>query len=130
MRVLERSKRIIILAVIVMGLSAPAGHARTEPYTLAYHVIGEAERILKQAAYSSPNWHRKQDAIERDVYDITFYLDQAWKARERANEAAMKDNAYQALLLLQRAIRRGHFDGTQVEPVLRLIRHLLPNVSV
>lgn len=49
-----------------------------------YDVIGQAEKVLMQAAANSPQWHSKQDSIQRDVYDITFLLEQAWKAAERS----------------------------------------------
>jgi hypothetical protein len=130
MQILEYGKRLVMPAIMVISLCTNAGHAMTESYSLHYQVIGRAEQALKKAASGSQNWHRKQEAIERDVYDIIYFLDQTWKARERNNDAAMKDNAYQALTLLQRAIRRGHFDPAQVEPVLDVIRQLLPNLSV
>jgi hypothetical protein len=95
---------------------------------LSYEVVSHIEQVLKRAAAESPQWHSRQDAIQRDVYDITFLLERALKASEHRNDAATQTYAEQALTLLQRAVRRGHFDPQQIEPVLTLIRQLLPNV--
>jgi hypothetical protein len=121
--------RGLVLAGSVLLLTGPAvGEPYT--YTLGYGVIGQAEKVLKQAALHSSKWHSKQDAIQRDIYNITFLLEQAYRAAEKANDAAMKDAAHQALSLLQQAVARDHFDAEKVEPIFTLIRQLLPNVSV
>jgi hypothetical protein len=104
--------------------------AARESYALGYEVIGQTERVLKQAALNSPKWHAIQDSIQRDVHDIAFLLEQALRAAEKSNEVASKDYAHQALTLLQRAVTRGHFDPEKIKPVLTLIRQLLPNVPV
>ncbi len=115
--------------VLICLLTEPAALAGGESYDFTYEVIGQTEQILKRAALESPQWHRRQDAIQRDVEDITFLLDRALKASESLNDAARNDYAEQALTLLQRAVRRGHFDCKDIEPVLTLIRQLLPNVA-
>ena len=130
MRTINVIIRVLLASLLLMWLFARPAQAAGKPYALGYEVIGQAEKVLKRAAVNSPKWHSKQDSIQRDVYDITFFLEQAVKAAERANEVAMKDNAHQALTLLQRAVKQGHFDPAQIEPVLRLIRQFLPNVSV
>lgn len=129
MRIVQLVISLILAVVAVVWLLAGSVLAAGESYALGYDVIGQAEKVLKQAAVNSPKWHSRQDSIQRDIYDITFLLEQAWKAAEKANDAAMKDYAQQALVLLQRAVTRGHFDPDKIEPVLTLIRQLLPNVS-
>ena len=81
--------------------------------------------MLKRAAKESPQRNSQADSVERDVHDITFLLDQSWKAAEKSDDAARKDYAHQALALLQRSVTRGNFERTKVEPVLTLIRQLL-----
>ncbi|MFO0698251.1 MAG: hypothetical protein U0236_03400 [Nitrospira sp.] len=115
---------------VLMWLLEGSVQAAGDPYAMGYDVIGQAERVLQQAAANSPQWQIKQDSIQRDIYHITFLLEQAWRAAEKVNEAAMKDSAHQALSLLQRAVARGHFDPDKVEPIFILIRQLLPDVSV
>lgn len=114
----------------LMWLLAGSVQAVGEPYALGYDVIGQAEKVLKQAAENSPQWQIKQDSIQRDIYDITFLLEQAWRAAEKVNDAAMKDSAHHALSLLQRAVAQGHFDPGTVEPIFTLIRQMLPTVLV
>jgi len=130
MRMRAIIRGLLALSVLLTGLTTETAWAAGESYALGYEAISQAEKVLKRAAAESPQWHSKADSIQRDVYDITFLLEQAVKAKEKANEAAMKDAAYQALTLLQRALRKGHFDPSRVEPVLTLIRQLLPSVSV
>lgn len=119
----------VLLGVMLVWLLPGSAMAGGESYALGYDVIGQTEQVLKRAAAESAQWHRRQDAIQRDVYDITFLLEQALRASEKLNDAARKDYVEQALTLLQRAVRRGHFDPNHIEPVLKLIRQLLPNVA-
>jgi hypothetical protein len=100
-------------------------HIADTSKVFGYDVILQVEDMLHQAAKTSPQWHTHRDAIQRDVHDITFWLEQAWKAGERAKPAERKDNAEQALLLLQRATTRGHFDRVKTEPVHAFIQGLL-----
>lgn len=129
MRVTESLKSGVLLGMMVVWLLPLSALAGGKSYDLGDDVIGQTEQVLKRAAAVSPQWHRRQDAIQRDVYDITFLLEQALKASEKLNDAARKDYAEQAFTLLQRAVRRGHFDPNHIEPVLKLIRQLLPNAA-
>ncbi len=123
-------KKLVPLSVALLWLFAePAAGAEGGTYETMHEVIGQTELVLKRAAKESPQWHRRQDAIQRDVEDITFFVDRALKASKNLNAAARNDYAEQALRLLQRAVRRGHFDPKDIEPVLTLIRELLPNVA-
>ncbi len=109
----------------------PSGaYASGEPYGLSYDTIGQAEVALKQAAIKSPQWHRRRDAIERDVSDVAFFVEQAWRASQRSDEAGTKEYAQHALSLLRRAISRGHFAPEDIAPVLTVIRRFLPNGAV
>jgi hypothetical protein len=130
MRIGHLIRSLVLVGSVLMWLLAGSVQAVGEPYALGYDVMGQAEKVLKQAAANSPNWPNKRDAIEREIYDITFLLEQAWRAAEKVNDAAMKDAAHQALSLLQRALARGHFDPGTVEPIFTLIRQLLPTVLV
>lgn len=130
MRIGPLIRSLALAGSVLMWLLEGSVQAVGEPYALGYDVIGQAERVLQQAAENGPTWHSKQDSIQRDIYDITFLLEQAWRAAEKVNDAAMKDAAHQALSLLQRAVAQGHFDPDKVEPIFILIRQLLPNVSV
>jgi len=121
---------LVLAGLVLMWPQATSVQAVGELYALGYDVIGQAEKVLKQAAANSPKWHSKQDSLEREIYDITFLLEQSWRAAENVNDAAMKDSAHQALSLLQRALAQGHFDPDTVEPIFTLIRQLLPTVLV
>jgi hypothetical protein len=130
MRIGQLIRSLVLAGSVLIWLQATSVQAVGEPYALGYDVIGQAEKVLKEAATNSQKWQSKQDSIQRDIYDITFLLEQACRAADKANDAAMKDSAHQALSLLQRAVARGHFDPSKVEPIFTLIRQLLPNVSV
>src|SRR5262245_60900202 len=108
-----------------MGLLAGPTQIADPVHVFAYDVILQVEDMLHQAAKASPQWDSRQDSIRRDVHDITFWLEQAWKAAEHSKPSERKDYAEQALLLLQRATARGYFDRAKTEPVLALIRGLL-----
>lgn len=83
--------------------------ASGEAYGLGYETIGQAAQALKYAAIQSPQWHYRRDAIERDVSDIAFLLEQAWRARQRFDEEVMREYAQRALHLLRRAMLTGAF---------------------
>jgi hypothetical protein len=129
MQIVPVIKVLVFAGVIMVWLLLEPAQSAGNPYALGYDVIGQAEKLLKQAAVNSPKWHSQQDSIQRDVYDITFLLEQAWRAAEAANDAAMKDYAHHALTVLQRAVSRGYFEPKQIEPVMAMIRQLLPHVS-
>jgi hypothetical protein len=121
---------ILCLSIaLIWLLIESAALAGVGSYDSIHEVIGQTEQVLRKAALDSPQWHRRQNAIQRDVEDITFLLDRALKASQNLNDAARNDYAEQALRLLQRAVRRGHFDPKDIEPVLTVIRQLLPNVA-
>ncbi len=130
MRIGRLIRSLVLAGSVLMWMQTTSVQAGGESYALGYDVIGQAEKVLKQAAANSPKWHGKPDSVEREIYDITFLLEQACRAADTANDAAMKGSAYQALFLLQRAVARGDFDPGTVEPIFTLIRRLLPNVSV
>jgi hypothetical protein len=128
MRVVPLVISLVLAGLIMGGLFPGSIQAVGESHALGYEVIGQAEKVLKQAAASSPKWDSKEDIIQRDIFGITFLLEQAIWAAEKANDAAMKDSAHQALIWLQRSVASGHFDSGKVEPIFTLIRRLLPPV--
>jgi hypothetical protein len=117
-------KKVLRMSAIIIGLTVQIQIAGAWNVH-GYDVINQAEDMLHQAAKASPQWHLKQDSIRRDVHDITFSLEQAWKAGEYSRHTERKDYAEQALLILRRATARGYFDRAKTEPVLALIRGLL-----
>ena len=99
--------------------------AATPCYALNHGVIDQVEDALKRAGATSVHGRSGQDSIQRDIYDITYLLQEALKAAENSNEVLKKDYAHQALALLQRAARHGHFKSEHIEPVFTLICQLL-----
>lgn len=130
MRIGQLIRSLVLAGSVLIWPQATSVQAVGELYALGYDVIGQAEKVLKQAAANSPKWHSKQDSLEREIYDITLLLEHAYRAAENVNDAAMKDSAHQALSLLQQAVARGYFDPKKVEPIFLLIRQLLPTVLV
>src|SRR5262245_48011054 len=120
-------KTIVCITAIMMGVLLGLRQATGE-YNVV-DTVSQAEHILKQAGKESPQWHKRQDAIERDIHDITFLLEQSWKAAEQSKHAERKDYAQQALTVLQRGVTLGHFDLAKTEPVVMLIRQLLSDQS-
>jgi hypothetical protein len=125
MNVGKFAKRILRTNAIIVGLLAAQMQLTGTSSVLGYDIILQVEDTLHQAAKASPQWSTRQDSIRRDVHDITFSLEQAWKAAEHSRHAERKDYAEQALLILQRATARGYFDRVKTEPVLAFIRGLL-----
>lgn len=120
---------LLLAGVLTASLPAHALAGGTA-HSLDLDRIAGVEQVLKQAAVKSPRWHSKQASIQRDVYDISYLLEQAVKASQASNHAATRDYARQALALLQRAVTRGHFNPEDVAPVLGEIRRLLPNAAL
>jgi hypothetical protein len=118
-------KKILRISAMIIGLLAGQMQIMGTSKVFGYDVILQVEDTLHQAAKASPQWPTRQDSIRRDVHDISFSLEQAWKAAEHSRHAERKDWAQQALLILQRATARGYFDRVKAEPVLALIRGLL-----
>ena len=129
MRIVLLFKSLVFAAMITAWLLPGPAQWAGESYALGYDVIGQVEKVLKQAAVNSPKWPSQQESIQRDVYDITFLLEQAWRAAEAANDTSMKEYAHHALTVLQRAVWRGHFEPNEIEPVILMIRQLLPYLS-
>lgn len=99
--------------------------ASGEAYGLGDETIGQAEQALKYAAIQSPRWHYRRDAIERDVSDIAFLLDQAWRARQR-----FESTRSGRCICCGGRSHGGIFTPEHVEPVLTVIRRFLPNGPV
>src|SRR5215212_4018163 len=77
-------KRVVIISLSLglwfTGPSKAIGEATTFGST-----IGSIEQTLKRAATESPQWHKRQDAIQRDVRDITFLLQQSLLSAKNPN---------------------------------------------
>jgi hypothetical protein len=125
MNIGRSAKKVLQISAIIVGLIAGQLQIADTSNVFGYDVILQVEATLDQAAKASPQWQTQQDSIRRDVHDITFSLEQAWKAAEHSRHAERKDYAEQALLILQRATARGYFDRVKTEPVLAFIRGLL-----
>jgi hypothetical protein len=123
------AKKVLRISAIILGLLAGQMQIAGTSNVFGYDVIIEVEDALHQAAKAS-QWHTHQDSIQRDVHDITFSLEQAWKAAEHSTHTERKDDAEQALLTLQRATERGYFDRLKTEPVLAFIRGLLTELRL
>lgn len=120
-KIVRVHKGVVLGTVVIGWLLSGSMQAVGESYAVNKDAIGQAEEVLKRAAKESP----QRDSVERDVHDITFWLNQSWKAAEKSDDAARKENAQRALALLQRSVARGNFELAKVEPVLTLIRQLL-----
>jgi hypothetical protein len=127
MNVGKSARKVLRITAIIVGLLAGQMELAGTSNVFGYDVILQIEDTLHQAAKASSQWEARQDSIRRDVHDITFSLEQAWKAAEHSRHAERKDYAEQALLILQRATARGYFDRVKTEPVLAFIRGLLTN---
>lgn len=86
-------------------------------------IISGVERSLKEAATQQP--HIDRDSTDRAILDITYLIEQSWKAAEQSNHAARKDHAKQAHALFLRSMRMGHFDIAKTNTVLTLIQLLI-----
>ena len=110
---------VLSLCLILSVLPPPVGvHANRED------IISGVERALKEAATERQHSHDR-DATDRAIHDITYLIEQSWKAAEKSNHAERKDHAKQAPALLLRSMRMGHFDIAKANPVLTLIQELL-----
>ena len=115
---------------VVTGLLSLCLMVIVLPQTVDVHahredIISGVERALKEAATERQQSRIDRDSTERAIHDITYLVEQSWKAAEKSNHAARKDHAKQAETLLLRSMRIGHFDIAKVSPVLTLIRELL-----
>lgn len=111
--------RLFFICLIVTLLQSPVAVS-------AYRedMVSEVERVLKHAATERHQPHIDRDSIDRAIQDITYLVEQSWKAAEKSNHAARKDHAKQAEALLLRSMRIGHFDIVKANPVLTLIQEL------
>lgn len=116
-------RRLLSLAVLCGLLTTVPSVARSEFSHQHEERIAQVEHVLKHAAKRSPRWHSHQASIQRDVHDIGYFVEQAIRT---ADPDSMREYAGQALLLLQRALHRGHFHPQDVAPVLSEIQQLLP----
>ena len=119
----ELAKKLVIMGVMAAGFLA--GQMHSPHVSFGYDIIIQVEDILHQAAKASPHWDTRQDAIRRDVHDIAFSLELAWKAAEQSRHAETKDYAEQALLILQRGTARGYFNRAKTQAVHAFIQGLL-----
>jgi hypothetical protein len=112
----------LTLGMVFSGPSKAIGDATTFRVT-----IGSIEQTLKRAAIESPQWHQRQDSIQRDVRDITFLLQQSLLSAKNPqyDHAGKTYYAQEALLVLERATTVGNLDTTMMEPVFALIKQLL-----
>ncbi len=126
-----RWQRFALAALLTAGLlSGVYSNTSAQSHRAQANRMSDVEQILKHAAVKSPNWHSKQASIQRDVHDIGYLLEQAYKAAQSGNGAATQDYARQALALLQRAVSRGHFLPEDIAPIRDEIRRLIPNPPV
>jgi hypothetical protein len=122
--------RAVVTVLLLVFCVLPYNGSAAERQRLGVDAMSQVEQSLRQAAVSSPRWHNKQAAIQRDIEDIVYWLDEAGKASRSGNVTAQNQYAHHALALLHRAVIRGHFDPDGVKPVLLLIQRLLPAPSV
>lgn len=115
---LFRALRFTMLCFLLAGLEP-----HLECAASANDVVTQVETALKEAAKDAN--HRHRDATERAIHDITYLVEQSWKAKERLQDVARKEYATQARALIVREARMGHFDIIKTGPVLKIIEELL-----
>ena len=120
-------RKSVFICLIVGSMLSGATSAVGEATISSKKAIGRMEQALNRAAEASPQWHQRQDSIQRDVQDITFLLEQSLLSSENPDHdrAGKKYYAQEALTVLHRAMTVGHFDPATIEPVLELIKRLL-----
>ena len=120
-------RKSVFICLIVGSMLSVSRQAVGEVTISSKKAIVRMEQALNRAAAASPQWHQRQDSIQRDVQDITFLLQQSLLSSENPNHdrAGKKYYAQEALTVLRRATTVGHFDPATIEPVLELIRRLL-----
>ena len=119
MRVIKSWVLTTLCLILVVLPPAVDVHAYREDF------ISGVERTLKEAATERQQSHIDRDSTDRAIHDITYLIEQSWKAAEKSNHAARKDHAKQAEALILRSMRIGHFDMVKANPVLTLIQELL-----
>jgi biopolymer transport protein ExbB/TolQ len=119
------SRNRVLISLFSICLIVVLLQSTVAVYAYREDIIGEVERVLKQAATERQQPHIDRDSTDRAIHDITYLIEQSWKAAEKSNHAARKDHAKQAEALLLRSMRIGHFDIAKVNPVLTLIQELV-----
>ena len=119
------SRNRVLISLFSICLIVVLLQSTVAVYAYREDIISEVERVLKQAASERQQPHIDRDSTDRAIHDITYLIEQAWKAAEKSNHAARKDHAKQAEALLLRSMRIGHFDIAKVNPVLTLIQELV-----
>lgn len=112
--------RIVVLAFVCLLLGL---EPRLQRHASAVDVVTQVETALKEAARDANHPHR--DSTARAIHDITYLVEQSWKAKEQSQDVARKDYATQARALLVREARMGHFDIIKTGSVLKLIEELM-----
>lgn len=110
------------LIASLITLASPALGGELNQQVALEQRIRQAELILKQAGKNSARWHSSRPRIERDVHDIAYLLEQAFKA---ADPAVTVEYAREAHILLQRAVTRGHFHPDDVAEITNEIQGLV-----
>jgi hypothetical protein len=120
-------RKSVLICLILGSVLSGRGQAVGEVPISSQKAIGRMEQALNRAAAASPQWHQRQQSIQRDVEDITFLLQQSLLSSENPHHdrAGKQYYAQEALAVLHRATTVGHFDPVTIEPVLELIRRLL-----
>jgi hypothetical protein len=126
-KIVKWLKKVISVSTILVWLLSGPTQAAGDSNASDSDVIGQVEHVLTQVAKEGPHWHARKHSIQREVHDVTFLLERSWRAAEQSKHTERRDYAQQALIVLQRGAKLGHFDLTKTEPVLTLIRQLLSN---
>lgn len=93
----RRRRSFAWAALVLFGMLAtgPSETCAESPQVQANR-MRDLEQALKRAAVNSPRWHSKQASIQRDVHDIGYLLERAYKAARSRNGSAGQDYARQA----------------------------------
>ncbi|BCA55991.1 hypothetical protein W02_31310 [Nitrospira sp. KM1] len=121
----SQPRLVVLSAVITWAVVGPMQATVSQSFDTRQDSIVQVEASLERAAI---NKHKV--STQRDVHDITFLLEQSWKSAVKADLAARKLYAKEALTLLQRSAAHGDFDLGKADPVLILIRRLLSDQAI
>lgn len=115
---LIRNVCLVVLCVVLSGLEP-----HLEQSASANDVGMRVETALREAAKDVD--HRHRESTDRAILDITYLIEQSWKAKEHSRDGARKDYAAQARALIVREARMGHLDIVKTGSVLKLLEELL-----
>lgn len=116
--------KLVHVGVLTFLCSLLAGlEPHLERSASANDVVSQVETALRDAAKDAN--HRNRDSTDRAIHDITYLVEQSWKAKEKSHDVARKDYAAQARALVVREARMGHFDIIKTGAVLKLLEELL-----